>query len=109
MQEMDILDMNVLDETENDNGFSAENDEEMENFHGDEEELLNEEPGDGLLELEAEAKYLEVMDGALKPLCSFKSARYWSGYCVVTDGRVRGVRKRWILFILISQCGKIHH
>lgn len=44
MQEMDILDMNILDETENDNGLPAEDDgDDNENFHCDEDELLNEE------------------------------------------------------------------
>ncbi|XP_075943975.1 scaffold attachment factor B1 [Anarhichas minor] len=42
MQEMDILDMNVLDETENDNGIPAEDDEEAVNSHSDEDALLNE-------------------------------------------------------------------
>uniref|UniRef100_A0A8C2ZI99 Scaffold attachment factor B n=1 Tax=Cyclopterus lumpus TaxID=8103 RepID=A0A8C2ZI99_CYCLU len=44
MQEMDILDMSVLDETENDNGIPAEDDDEDEagNCHSDEDALLNE-------------------------------------------------------------------
>lgn len=41
MQEMDILDMNILDETENDNGIPAEDD--AEDFTCGEDELLNEE------------------------------------------------------------------
>lgn len=41
MQEMDILDMNILDETENDNGLPAEDD--TEDFTCGEDELLNEE------------------------------------------------------------------
>ncbi|XP_068447483.1 scaffold attachment factor B1 [Clinocottus analis] len=44
MQEMDILDMNVLDETENDNGIPAEDHEdEAGNCHSDEDALLNDE------------------------------------------------------------------
>ncbi|XP_070816504.1 scaffold attachment factor B1 isoform X2 [Chaetodon trifascialis] len=47
MQEMDILDMNILDETENDNGIPAEDYEDAaENFHSDEDALLNEEHDD---------------------------------------------------------------
>lgn len=47
MQEMDILDMNVLDETENDNGIPAEDyEDEAENFHSDENAMLNEEQND---------------------------------------------------------------
>lgn len=41
MEEMDILDMNILDETENDNGLPAEDD--TEDFTCGEDELLNEE------------------------------------------------------------------
>lgn len=65
MQEMDILDMNVLDETENDNGMPAEDDEdEMENFHEeeDEDEVMNEEHDDRALESGDEAKDPEVRD-----------------------------------------------
>lgn len=44
MQDMDILDMNILDDTENDNGIPAmEDDEDTENFHCGDDELLNEE------------------------------------------------------------------
>lgn len=62
MQEMDILDMNVLDETEND-GIPAEDDEdEMENYHEDEDEVMNEEHDNRALESEDEAKDPEVID-----------------------------------------------
>lgn len=63
MQEMDILDMNVLDETENDNGIPAEDDEEgdMEHYHSDDDAVLNEEHDNGALETdEDEARGPEV-------------------------------------------------
>ncbi|XP_034561931.1 scaffold attachment factor B1 isoform X2 [Notolabrus celidotus] len=61
MQEMDILDMNVLDETENDNGIPAEDDEdEAENL--DEDMLLNEEHDNRALESEDEEKAREMDD-----------------------------------------------
>ena len=42
MQEMDILDMNILDDTENDNGIPAEDDEDKaDNFHSEQDVLLN--------------------------------------------------------------------
>lgn len=42
MQEMDILDMSILDETENDNGIPAEDDEDKpDNFHSEQDVLLN--------------------------------------------------------------------
>uniref|UniRef100_A0A7N6AQU0 Scaffold attachment factor B n=1 Tax=Anabas testudineus TaxID=64144 RepID=A0A7N6AQU0_ANATE len=65
MQDMDILDMNVLDETENDNGMPAEDDEDdMENFHDEEyeDEMMNEEHDSRALESEDEAKDPEVRD-----------------------------------------------
>lgn len=44
MQDMDILDMNILDDTENNNGIPAmEDDDDTENFHCGDDELLNEE------------------------------------------------------------------
>ncbi|XP_058494388.1 scaffold attachment factor B1 isoform X2 [Solea solea] len=44
IQDMDILDMNVLDETENDNGIPAEDDEDESDYcHGDIDALLNDE------------------------------------------------------------------
>lgn len=58
MQEMDILEMNVLDETENDNGIPAED--ETENFHLDEDAVMDEEHEDALLESEDEARGPEV-------------------------------------------------
>lgn len=64
---MDILDMNVLDETENDNGMPAEDDEdEMENFHEDEDDIMNEEHDDRALESGDEAKDPEVRDTPIK-------------------------------------------
>lgn len=60
MQEMDILEMNILDETENDNGIPAED--ETDNFHCDGDELLNEEHDDGAFEPEDEAGGPEVRD-----------------------------------------------
>lgn len=58
MQEMDILDMNILDETENDNGIPAED--ETENFHSDEDAEINEERDRKALESGDEAKGPEV-------------------------------------------------
>lgn len=65
MQEMDILDMNILDETENDNGIPAEDDDdddedEVENFHGDEDAVMNEEHDNRASESEDEAGGPEV-------------------------------------------------
>lgn len=61
MQEMDILDMNVLDETENDNGIPAEDyEDENENFHSDDDAVLNEEHDNKALESEDEARGPEV-------------------------------------------------
>lgn len=61
MQEMDILDMNILDETENDNGIPAEEDEdETENFPSDEDLLMNDEHDDGAFEPGDEAGGSEV-------------------------------------------------
>ncbi|XP_055364476.1 scaffold attachment factor B1 isoform X2 [Betta splendens] len=76
MQEMDILDMNILDETENDNGFSAENDDEMDNFQQDEDELLNDEHDSGALESEDISKYSEMDEFEMpeKEECSTPSA-----------------------------------
>ncbi|XP_035508924.1 scaffold attachment factor B1 isoform X1 [Morone saxatilis] len=56
MQEMDILDMNVLDETENDNGIPAEDD--PDNFHED--AVMNEENDDRALESEDEVRGPEM-------------------------------------------------
>ncbi|XP_068599364.1 scaffold attachment factor B1 [Brachionichthys hirsutus] len=58
MQEMDILDMNVLDETDNDNGLASDDD-----FQADEDALMNEEhddDDDGALEPEVEASGPEI-------------------------------------------------
>lgn len=44
MQEMDILDMNVLDEADNDNAIpEEEKDEDTDDFHGNDDEVLNDE------------------------------------------------------------------
>ncbi|XP_071343832.1 scaffold attachment factor B1 [Trachinotus anak] len=61
MQEMDILDMNVLDETENDNGIPAEDyDDETENFHGEDDAEMNEEDDDRAFESDDEARRPEM-------------------------------------------------
>lgn len=64
MQEMDILDMNVLDETENDNGIPAgdeeEEEEERENFPSDEDAALNDEEENRALESEDEGRGPEM-------------------------------------------------
>lgn len=58
---MDILDMNILDETENDNGIPAEDDEdETEDFHGEEDAVMNEEHDNQAFESEDEAGGPEV-------------------------------------------------
>ncbi|CAN9500456.1 unnamed protein product [Ophioblennius macclurei] len=63
MQDMDILDMNVLDETENDNEVAPTDDgEENDNFFGNEHALLNDEGSRGY-ESEDEGRGPE-MDGA---------------------------------------------
>ncbi|KAK2835572.1 hypothetical protein Q5P01_016056 [Channa striata] len=59
MQEMNILDMNVLDDTENDNGLPADEDE-MEHFHDEESALMNEEHDNRTFESEEEAKGPEM-------------------------------------------------
>uniref|UniRef100_A0A3B4U484 Scaffold attachment factor B n=1 Tax=Seriola dumerili TaxID=41447 RepID=A0A3B4U484_SERDU len=56
MQEMDILDMNVLDETDNDNGIPAEDDdEETENLHEEDAEMNEDEHDNRDFESEDEA------------------------------------------------------
>ncbi|XP_068176271.1 scaffold attachment factor B1 [Antennarius striatus] len=55
MQEMDILDMNVLDETDNDNGLAADDD-----FQADEDALMNEEHDEEALGQELEASGPEI-------------------------------------------------
>ncbi|KAI9520515.1 hypothetical protein NQZ68_017216, partial [Dissostichus eleginoides] len=62
MQEMDILDMSVLDDTENDNGIPAEDDdeEETENLPCDDDALLKDENENKILESEDEAKAPEM-------------------------------------------------
>ncbi|XP_070688235.1 scaffold attachment factor B1 [Pempheris klunzingeri] len=63
MQEMDILDMNVLDETENDNGIPTKDYEEKNgNFHSDEDAAMNEEHVSKTFESEDEAKGPEQME-----------------------------------------------
>ncbi|XP_059197216.1 scaffold attachment factor B1 isoform X2 [Centropristis striata] len=66
MQEMDILDMNILDETENDNGIPAEDDEEeTQNSHYDEDALLNEENDNRTFESEDEARAPEMEESEM--------------------------------------------
>ncbi|XP_067370609.1 scaffold attachment factor B1 isoform X2 [Channa argus] len=61
MQEMNILDMNILDDTENNNGMPAEDDEDqMENFHEEECALMDEERENRTFESEDEAKGPEM-------------------------------------------------
>ena len=61
MQEMDILDMSVLDDTENDNGIPAEDDEEETvNLPCDDDALLKDDNENKILESEDEAKAPEV-------------------------------------------------
>ncbi|XP_067370610.1 scaffold attachment factor B1 isoform X3 [Channa argus] len=63
MQEMNILDMNILDDTENNNGMPAEDDEDqMENFHEEECALMDEERENRTFESEDEAKGPEAQD-----------------------------------------------
>jgi len=66
---MDILDMSVLDETENGNGIPAEDDEdEAGNCHSDEDALLNEaHDDDALLNEDHDNKILESEDEARGP------------------------------------------
>lgn len=66
---MNILDMNVLDETENDNGIPAEDDEdEASNVHSDEDALLNEEPDeDAMLKEEPDSRTIESENEARGP------------------------------------------
>ncbi|XP_022615301.1 scaffold attachment factor B2-like [Seriola dumerili] len=61
MQEMDILDMNVLDETDNDNGIPAEDDdEETENLHEEDAEMNEDEHDNRDFESEDEARRPEL-------------------------------------------------
>ncbi|KAK5870223.1 hypothetical protein PBY51_024876 [Eleginops maclovinus] len=61
MQEMDILDMNVLDDTENDSGIPAEDDEDETGIPPcDEDALLKDENENKILESEDEAKDPEM-------------------------------------------------
>ncbi|XP_034002922.1 scaffold attachment factor B1 isoform X5 [Trematomus bernacchii] len=65
MQEMDILDMSVLDDTENDNGIPAEDDEEETvNLPCDDDALLKDENENKILESEDEAKAPEQMEAS---------------------------------------------
>ncbi|KAL3047804.1 hypothetical protein OYC64_021886 [Pagothenia borchgrevinki] len=65
MQEMDILDMSVLDDTENDNGIPAEDDEEdTVNLSCDDDVLLKDENENKILESEDEAKAPEQMEAS---------------------------------------------
>ncbi|KAM4547980.1 scaffold attachment factor B1 [Odontesthes bonariensis] len=61
MQDMDILDMNVLDETENDSGIPAEDHmDDEENFDRDEDALLDEENEFRAFDSEDDARALEL-------------------------------------------------
>ncbi|KAF7657984.1 hypothetical protein LDENG_00019760 [Lucifuga dentata] len=61
MHEMDILEMNVLDETENDNGIPAgDDDDEFENLHAEEEAVMDEEHDDPAPGSEDEARAAEM-------------------------------------------------
>uniref|UniRef100_A0A669EMC6 Scaffold attachment factor B n=1 Tax=Oreochromis niloticus TaxID=8128 RepID=A0A669EMC6_ORENI len=63
MQDMDILDMNILDETENDNGIPAEDDEfGSENFYREDDTGMNEENDYRALESEEDTRGPEVRD-----------------------------------------------
>uniref|UniRef100_A0A3B5AJ74 Scaffold attachment factor B2-like n=1 Tax=Stegastes partitus TaxID=144197 RepID=A0A3B5AJ74_9TELE len=62
MQEMDILDMNVLDETENDNGIPAEDDAD---FYREEDAMLNDDNDFRTFESEDEARGPEIDDAVL--------------------------------------------
>lgn len=77
MQEMDILDMNVLDETENDNGIPVEDydDDESKDFPGEDDAELNEDHDNRDFESEDEARHPEVdesetMEGDGNMTCS---------------------------------------
>ncbi|XP_041861771.1 scaffold attachment factor B1 isoform X2 [Melanotaenia boesemani] len=61
MQDMDILDMNVLDDTENDSGIPAEDQmDDVDNFDREDDALLDEEHDFRTFELEDEAQGLEL-------------------------------------------------
>uniref|UniRef100_A0A3Q0RE03 Scaffold attachment factor B n=1 Tax=Amphilophus citrinellus TaxID=61819 RepID=A0A3Q0RE03_AMPCI len=61
MQDMDILDMSILDETENDNGIPAEDDEyESENFYREEDTGVNDENDYGALDSEDDTRGPEM-------------------------------------------------
>lgn len=63
MQDMDILDMNILDETDNDNGIPAEDDEYgSENFYREDDSGMNEENDYRALESEEDTRGPEVRD-----------------------------------------------
>uniref|UniRef100_A0A3B4U445 Scaffold attachment factor B n=1 Tax=Seriola dumerili TaxID=41447 RepID=A0A3B4U445_SERDU len=65
MQEMDILDMNVLDETDNDNGIPAEDDdEETENLHEEDAEMNEDEHDNRDFESEDEARQNDKVAGS---------------------------------------------
>uniref|UniRef100_A0A3B5AJ25 Scaffold attachment factor B2-like n=1 Tax=Stegastes partitus TaxID=144197 RepID=A0A3B5AJ25_9TELE len=61
MQEMDILDMNVLDETENDNGIPAEDDAD---FYREEDAMLNDDNDFRTFESEDEARENDKVAGS---------------------------------------------
>ena len=112
MQEMDILDMNVLDETENDNGIPAEDDEnDAEYLQGDDDdEVVNEKNDIKALESEDEAKAPEVKrDERLIHSFLFYT---WESFNVAVlvwnsadGGRVWGVGQRWIDDMRINHYG----
>lgn len=61
MQEMDIFDMNVLDDTENDTGIHGEDDDgDMEHLLEEEDAVINEEPDTEAYESKDEARDPEV-------------------------------------------------
>uniref|UniRef100_A0A3Q0RD23 Scaffold attachment factor B n=1 Tax=Amphilophus citrinellus TaxID=61819 RepID=A0A3Q0RD23_AMPCI len=65
MQDMDILDMSILDETENDNGIPAEDDEyESENFYREEDTGVNDENDYGALDSEDDTRENDKVAGS---------------------------------------------
>lgn len=63
MQDMDILDMNILDDTENDNGIPAEDEEyESDNFYREEDAGLNDDNEYRALESEDDTRGPEVSE-----------------------------------------------
>ena len=74
MQDMDILDMNVLDETENESGIPVEDQlEDSENFDRDDDALLDDEQDFKTFESEDEGRSPEVRNKNLKSLTKVQS------------------------------------